>query len=260
MQPVVEQTGVFRAADGTKLFERSWQRDAVVPSAMVAILHGGAEHSGRYGHTAERLTGAGYEVVAFDQRSHGRSERLRGVPFQIASFDNLLDDTERWIAAKRDAAPDRPFFVLAHSMGALIAVTLAARQRLHVDGLITSGAALRVIAPAALRRAAELAAADPDVVVLSLPRDGFDASTRDPAMKAAILADPVHGDVSGVPAAFMAEVARITSEVANELEAVTVALLVMHGTADTMAEPAASIDLMDRAFGEFSLEIHNSFG
>ena len=249
MGPMIEQANNFEAADGTMLFERSWQRHGVEPSATVAILHGGAEHSGRYGHTAERLTAAGYAVAAFDQRSHGHSERLRGVPFQIASFDDLLDDTEGWLAGLRTPSPKRPLFVIAHSMGALIAVTLAARQRLRVDGLITSGAALRVMAPAALQRAAQLAANDPDLIVVPLPRDGFDASTRDPAMKAAILADPVHADVTGVPAAFLAEVARITAEVATELDGVTVPLLAMHGTADTMADPSASIELVERAAG-----------
>ena len=67
------------------------------PRAVVAILHGGGEHSGRYGHVAERLTAAGYRVDAFDQRSHGRSERVRGVALQCDDAAHLVADTAAWL-------------------------------------------------------------------------------------------------------------------------------------------------------------------
>jgi alpha-beta hydrolase superfamily lysophospholipase len=221
--------------------------DATEPRAIVALLHGGAEHSGRYQHTARRLTQAGLRVDAFDQRSHGGSERMRGVPLQVERFDDLLDDTERWLTARSDGPAGRPPFVLAHSMGALVAVTLAARGRLHVAGLITPGAALPVIAPEAFAAAERLAAVDPDAIVSRMARGGFDASTRDPEMRADAMADPLHADVVGIPARFLAEVAASTAAVAAELDAVWVPLLVLHGTHDTMADPAMSVELVERA-------------
>lgn len=166
---------------------------------------------------------------------------------QIERFDDLLDDTEAWLHSRRQAHAERPFFVVAHSMGALISLTLAARGRLAVDGLVTSGAALTVIAPDAFAKAAQLAAADPDAIVHTMHRGGFDASTRHEEMKAIALAEELHADVAGMPALFMAEVACITAEVADELDHVDVPLLVLHGTADRMAAPAGSIDLAERA-------------
>lgn len=217
------------------------------PRAVVGLLHGGAEHSGRYPHTAKRLTSVGFQVDAFDQRSHGASDRVHGVPLQIERFDDLLDDTEAWLASRRAAHGQRPFFVLAHSMGALIALTLAARDRLHVDGLITTGAALTVLAPEAFAKAAQLGATDPDAIVSRLPRGGFDAGTRDSDMRAIAEADELHADVAGVPALFMAEVAAITAAIADELDAVRVPLLVLHGTDDRMAAPQRSVELVERA-------------
>jgi alpha-beta hydrolase superfamily lysophospholipase len=136
---VIEHVATFVARDGLVLRERSWLPNGE-PRAVVGLLHGGAEHSGRYEHTAQRFTAAG----AFDQRSHGASERVHGVPLQIERFDDLLDDTETWLASRRQVHGSRPFFVLAHSMGALISITLAARGRLDANGLITTGAALSV--------------------------------------------------------------------------------------------------------------------
>ncbi len=221
---MIDRGGTFIARDGFGLHERSWAPDGE-PGAVVGLLHGGAEHGGR-GHTARAVTAAGVEVDAFDPRSHGSSPRMHGVPLQIERFDDLLDDTEAWVATRRQVHGGRPFFVLAHSMGALIAVALAARGRLDADGLITSGAALTVLAPEAFARAAQVAAGHPDAIVSPMPRGGFDASTRDPEMRAVALADDLHADIEGIPARF---------------------LVVLHGTADTMAAPAGSIELVDRA-------------
>ncbi|MGE4164161.1 MAG: lysophospholipase [Vicinamibacterales bacterium] len=244
---MIEELGWFTGSGGWRLRARSWLDPASPPHAVIALLHGGAEHSGRYQHTARRFTDAGFRVDAFDQRSHGASERVRGVGLQIERFDDLLDDTAAWLDHRRAEQPDLPVFVVAHSMGALIAITLAARQRLAVDGLVTLGAALTVIAPKAFARAAQLAASDPDAIVHRVPPGGSEDSTRDPAMRAVALADPLHADVEGVPARFLAEVARITGEVADELEQVRVPLLAVHGTADKMADPARSVELVERA-------------
>jgi alpha-beta hydrolase superfamily lysophospholipase len=244
---MIEQIDTFVARDGLALRQRSWTPD-LDARAVVALLHGGAEHSGRYEHTAKRLTSSGFQVDAFDQRSHGASERVHGVALQIDRFEDMLDDTEDWLASRHAVHDRRPLFVLAHSMGALIAVTLAARGRLRVDGLITTGAALSVrIDPAALAKAAEVAARDPDVILSPMPRGGFDGSTRDPDMRAVAYDDPLHADVQGVPAQFLAEIAKATAAVQLDLGAVAVPLLVLHGSADTMADPAMSAELVSRA-------------
>jgi acylglycerol lipase len=66
-------------------------------------------------------------------------------------------------------------------------------------------------------------------------------------MHAVAVADELHADVAGIPASFMAEVAAITAAVVDELEAVRVPLLVLHGTADKMAAPGRSVELVERA-------------
>ena len=119
-----ETTGWFTAHDGLQLFERSWTPEAE-PRAVVAILHGGGEHSGRYQHVAERLTADGFQVDAFDQRSHGRSERVRGVALQCDDAAHLMADTAVWLAERSGPLP---LFVIGHSMGGLVAT---ARRRGH---------------------------------------------------------------------------------------------------------------------------------
>jgi alpha-beta hydrolase superfamily lysophospholipase len=66
-------------------------------------------------------------------------------------------------------------------------------------------------------------------------------------MHAAAVADELHADAEGIPARFLVEVAAATSAVVQDLEAVDVPLLVLHGTADRMAAPELSAELVERA-------------
>jgi alpha-beta hydrolase superfamily lysophospholipase len=236
-------TNAFTAHDGLTLFERSWQPDG--PSrAVVAILHGGGEHSGRYRHVAERLTAAGFRVDAFDQRSHGRSERVRGVALQCDDAQHLLDDTARWLQRR---PVDVSLFVIGHSMGGLVAAALATRGELAVAGLVLLGPALRITPADVMAHAVEIAATDPDRIVVPMGRSGFDASSRDPAMKALIDADPTHADVTGVPAGLLATTSTLGPALRPHYAKLDVALLAMHGTADLMADPAATTELVEHA-------------
>jgi alpha-beta hydrolase superfamily lysophospholipase len=240
---VHETTGWFAAHDGLQLFERSWAA-VVEPRAVVAILHGGGEHSGRYHHVAERLTAVGFRVDAFDQRSHGRSERVRGVALQCDDAAHLVADTAAWLAERHGPLP---LFVIGHSMGGLVATALAADGHLDVAGLIVLGPALRITPVDAIERATQIAASEPDRIVVPMGRGGFDASSRDPAMKALIDADPTHADVAGVPAQLLATTAALGPSLRSGFDQISVPLLAMHGTGDLMADPAATAELVERA-------------
>ena len=50
--------------EGLRLYQQSW-RGATTKAAIV-LVHGYAEHSGRYEHVAERFTNAGYAIHTFD--------------------------------------------------------------------------------------------------------------------------------------------------------------------------------------------------
>lgn len=69
---------------------------------MAVIVHGYAEHIGRYREVAHVLTDAGLTVVGFDLRGHGRSSGGRGV---IRSFTDYLDNLDAALALARQLAP-----------------------------------------------------------------------------------------------------------------------------------------------------------
>ena len=83
--------GVTR--DGLSQLRRYWR--APEPQAVVVIVHGIAEHCGRYEHVARQLNAANVSVVGYDQRGHGRSGGRRG---HVDSMDQLHDDLQDQLA------------------------------------------------------------------------------------------------------------------------------------------------------------------
>ncbi len=235
------EEGTFDATDGRRLFERRWLPGAEA-RADVIIVHGYAEHSGRYAHVGEHFASHGYAVHAFDLRGHGRSDGPRAL---VRSFAAYLADMRLFLARVRDGSNARPAFLLGHSMGGTIAALSAVGGAPAVDGLILSGAGLTLDrTPAALRWV---------VLVLGrllprLPLSKLNASdvSRDPEIVRSYEADPLvyRGRMrAGLVAAMIRAVARIQSGMAR----VSPPLLIMHGTADALADPAGSRQLYERA-------------
>ena len=95
---------VWQTADGADLFARCW-RPRADPTGVVRLAHGLGEHSGRYAHVAARYTGAGYAMLAFDLRGHGRSSGPRG---HYPSFDAAMDDIGLLLRQAGQMWPHRP--------------------------------------------------------------------------------------------------------------------------------------------------------
>ncbi|HEX6506540.1 MAG TPA: alpha/beta fold hydrolase, partial [Chloroflexota bacterium] len=86
-------TGSFGGASGEELFEQRWVPEQPA-RAVVAIVHGLGEHSGRYSTVIDALTPRGYIISSFDLRGHGRSPGARG---HITSWEEYRDDVRRFI-------------------------------------------------------------------------------------------------------------------------------------------------------------------
>ena len=65
------------STDGVDVFCRRWLPSGQ-PRAAIVIVHGAAEHSGRYARVADVLQGEGYAVYALDLRGHGQTAGSTG--------------------------------------------------------------------------------------------------------------------------------------------------------------------------------------
>jgi acylglycerol lipase len=124
-----------RASDGCELFVRHWSSHAADggTAALVIVMHGYAEHCGRYREFAEFLVQAGHPVAAIDARGHGRSPGQRG---DIEHFEQYVDDLHGFASKMRQRHPNRKLVVHGHSNGGLTALRMIQSRPPVADGLI----------------------------------------------------------------------------------------------------------------------------
>lgn len=109
----------LRGADGALVhFETRRARDG---RGVCVTVHGMGEHLRKYGEWTGCVLQRGYHVSGHDQRGHGRTPGRRG----DFDFEALVDDLGRCVGVSADLYPGLPVFVLAHSLGGLVALAYA---------------------------------------------------------------------------------------------------------------------------------------
>jgi alpha-beta hydrolase superfamily lysophospholipase len=245
------------ARDGTAILVRHWPASIPQPWATVVIIHGLAEHSGRYDHVGRYFAEAGIDAHAVDLRGFGGSGGRRA---SLDRWSQLHQDLEDQIDVLRATAPDRPLVLYGHSLGGLIALGYALDGRIRPDLLVLSAPALTASIPlwqrAIVRVLGRLA---PGAMIAN----GLDAAelSRDPAVGEAYRSDPlnVHRSSLGFGLAAFAEQDRVR----RELRRLRVPTLVIHGGEDRIVptETSAVLETLPecdrRVYAGVRHELHN---
>jgi alpha-beta hydrolase superfamily lysophospholipase len=98
---------------------RALETPAGIPRATLVVVHGYAEHTGRYAGLVKALVARGYATFSYDYRGHGRATGPRG---HVDRFVEYVDDLRAACEAARTAVPGRPLVLLAQSHGGLVAL------------------------------------------------------------------------------------------------------------------------------------------
>ncbi len=115
----------WKTDDGLQIFAQCWEPKTKI-HAVVCLVHGLGEHSDRYTDVASALTNAGYAVLGFDLRGHGRSGGQRG---HTPSYGMLLDDITHLLTESSSRFPNKPCFLYGHSMGGNLVLNYALLRR-----------------------------------------------------------------------------------------------------------------------------------
>ena len=112
----------FALSDGGRAHLYGWLPEGKT-IAVVQIIHGMAEHGGRYGRLAQALTDAGYAVYAQDLPGHGRTARAPDELGHFADHDGwnfVLGQINQLRQHIEHAQRNLPLFMLGHSMGSFL--------------------------------------------------------------------------------------------------------------------------------------------
>lgn len=231
----------FTGLEGLNIFCQCWHPEGD-PRAVLLIVHGYAEHSGRHQRVANHFVGLGYAVYALDHRGHGQSE---GVRADVKRFEDYLADLKTFLDTVKSREPGRQVFLIGYSMGGAIVPLFAARHGADFDGLITSSAAVKIegdASPLLIRLSRIIAALAPRLPVVEMD---VEALSRDPEVVAHYRNDPLNyrGRIRARMGVQMLRGAGLT---AQESPNVTLPTLILHGTADRLTDPTGSQMLYDQ--------------
>ncbi len=237
------ERGSLPTRDGLELVVHRWRAES--PRATCLLVHGYAEHAGRYLALAGALSAEGLEVWAPDLRGHGRSPGRRA---DVAHFADYVDDLARLSDLVRAEQPELPCVVLGHSVGGTIALRFALDHPERVSLLVLSAPFLRptVPPPGWMKPMAALLAR----LVPQLPVQRLDAAvlSRDPAEVAAYRNDPLTY-TGWIKARMGHELVRSGPPLLERAPELEVPTLIVHGAADGLNDPQASRELAARIGG-----------
>lgn len=224
---MISNKWTWKSNDGLEMYACSWAPEET-PEAVVCLVHGLGEHSGRYAHVGQAFSDAGLALLAFDLRGHGKSGGQRG---HFPSFEAVMDDIHRHIQQVDEKFPGLPVFLYGHSLGGLLVLNYATYHKHSLSGVIATGAGLR---SPVLEQKAKLALSKilggllPTVTIPT----GLDANgiSRDPGVVRAYKDDPLVHDVATLSGARVG-IGAVDRAFAHAGEFST-PLLIMHGTAD----------------------------
>ena len=229
-------------SDGTELYGESHLGEQA--KAWVVVVHGYAEHSGRYQHVAKKLTDWGFNAFLYDHRGHGQSPGLLGY---VPSMDQLCLDLCEIVMHVKSLAGSLPVYIVAHSMGTAVTIKAALENELPVAGYAFSGCLVKIpddLSPILQKLAPVLAALVPKLPVGDAGGSKF--LSTDPAVGEAFDADPLCYN-GKVRARTGNEMLRTSRWIESRLEQWVHPVLLMHGKEDKLGEFAGSEMFFARA-------------
>lgn len=254
-QPVPHSTFHWtNASTQSRLFAQTWRPSN--PRAVLIVVHGLGEHSGRYAHVAAFFAQQQVATVALDHYGHGQSEGKRG---HIPRYEYFMEIIDELIAQVKPQFEGLPLYLWGHSMGGNIVLGYLLRHRPQpMAGVVVTGPAVRpgfeppklMVALGKITRRIYPSFTQPN----QLDVKGL---SRDPAVVKAYQDDPlVHDRLSSELGIGLLEWGQW---LLDHQHTAPLPLLVMHGTADRLTSPKATEAFFANVTGNATLKLWEGF-
>ena len=260
--------------DGTEIFCRRWLPSANA-RAVVVVVHGASEHSGRYARVAEVLRQDGEAVYALDLRGHGRTADSTGRGrIGPRGMNGVLDDVRALVERARAEVGDVPVVLVGHSMGSVVVQAYVARGADGVDGYALSGTmGLTEGTPEfrdGLRLAMEAGLADEPLDATGAAgasfesgRTAYDWLSRDEDEVDRYIADPLCGTDVPLTYGYVAEVLETVIDVMGPDGIARIPqrlpVLLLAGDADPVSENGAHVRALEQRLRDAGLAVTSHY-
>jgi acylglycerol lipase len=218
-----------------QFYWQSWE--PTNPKAILFVIHGMGEHSGRYDEVAKFFNGFNYVVCAMDHYGHGKSGGKKG---DIPSMEYMLNSVDAFIQAAYKQYGTLPAVLYGHSMGGnVVANYLIQKNQQFKVAVITSPWLVLPQAPPAWRIL--LAKVMMKIYPSYQDKTGLDtkAISRDAAAVAAYVQDPLVHEYMTPRFYFAMEEAGLMA--IDYAERIKIPVLLMHGRADRITGITGSV-------------------
>ena len=248
-------------SDGVVLYLQGWQSE-VPAKAVVCLVHGLGEHSGRYVHLGAALNSAGYHLMAFDLRGHGKTLGKRG---DLPSYEVVNKDVSLLLAEATSRYPNLPQILYGHSLGGMVVLYYCLRLKPRLTGVVVTAPGMETALKEQKNKIRMVKLLGP-VMPGMMMTTGLDAKTisRDPAVVERYQKDlMVHDQATLGLAKYSLDAIQFIYENAKSWD---LPLLLMHGSEDRLSYSEGSTKFAEKVDPRFctlriweglSHELHN---
>jgi len=234
------QEGFFKGVRDANIYYQSWLPENE-PGAVLLIVHGLAEHSGRYENVVNHFVPLGYAIYGIDHLGHGKSE---GERVYVKRFDDYTSTLKVYFDKICQWQPDKQIFLVGHSMGGLIGAVYLPDHQAELAGAVLSGPAVKIpsnVTPTMIFVGKILSALIPKFGLVALEAEGV---SRDPAVVQAYVNDPLVYRKK-MTARLAAEMLKAMQTITAQAARITLPILIVQGSADRLVDPAGAQMLYD---------------
>jgi len=229
------QDGYFKNQENLSIYIQNWLPENPA-KAVLLIVHGLNEHSGRYDYFSNFFVNEGFAVYSMDLVGHGKSDGTRAF---VKDFVNYIDDINLYLDKIKQLQPGSPIFLIGHSMGGLIGALLLIDYPDQFAGAVLSGSVVQVpddVSPLFISLGKFVSLVLPKLGLLKIDLSGL---SHNPDVVQGYKDDPLVNS-GKFTARVSAEMNKSFDRVAVEGSRIKSPVLILHGGSDRIVNPACS--------------------
>ncbi len=237
---MTHQEGYLKGVRDSNIYYQYWLPEET-PKALLIVVHGLAEHSGRYMNVVNRFVPSGYAVYGIDHIGHGKSDGKR---VYVKRFQDYINTLRIYIETIQDWQPGIPLFMIGHSMGGLIGAAYLLEHQHKLSGAVFSGPGIKVpdsISASVILAGKMLSLVFPKTGILQLDANGV---SKDPSVVAAYVNDPLVY-TGKITARLGAEMLKTMQDVTEKANKISLPITIVQGGNDLLVDPNGAQLLYD---------------